>query len=72
MTDDSLYGYLRPGQGRALPPGLTVTYTSKRPEVVAVAEDGTIRTVGSGVATVTATATYQATVLSTDFVVRVA
>jgi beta-glucosidase len=72
MTDDSLYGYLRPGQGRALPPELTVTYTTKRPEVVAVAEDGTIRTVGSGVATVTATATYQATVLSTDFVVRVA
>jgi hypothetical protein len=39
--------------------------------VVAVADNGTIRTVGSGVATVTATATYRGTAISTAFVVRV-
>ncbi|HEY3088424.1 MAG TPA: glycoside hydrolase family 3 C-terminal domain-containing protein [Jatrophihabitantaceae bacterium] len=71
MNDDSLYGWIAPGQSKPLPAGMTLGYSSNRPSVVAVDGDGTIRTVANGVATVTATATYHGKSASTSFVVRV-
>jgi beta-glucosidase len=66
MSDDVLYG-----PGRPFPAGLVVRLTSNRPSVVAVDPDGTIRTVAPGVATVTVTATYHGTSISTRFVALV-
>jgi beta-glucosidase len=71
MNDDSLYGWIEPGQSKRFPAGLTVSYSSNRPSVVAVDGNGTIRTVANGVATITATATYHGKSASTSFVVRV-
>jgi beta-glucosidase len=72
MSDQQLYGYVTKGQSTALPAGLAVTYTSDRPGVVSIAPDQTIHTVGAGVATVTAKATYNGVSVSTSFVVDVA
>jgi beta-glucosidase len=72
MSDDRLYGAVAKGAGRPLPRGVTVGYRSDRPGVVAVRRDGGIRTVGEGVATVTATVSDGRVRRSTDFVVRVA
>ena len=72
MADESRYGYVTKGESVPLPEGLTVTYRSDRPQVVRVDGGRTVRTVGSGVATVTATVHYRGGTASTSFVVRVA
>jgi beta-glucosidase len=70
MADESSYGYVTKGASVPLPHGLTVSYRSDRPQVVRV--DGSrIRTVGSGVATVTATVRWGGRSASTSFVVHV-
>jgi beta-glucosidase len=71
MNDESLYGYITKGASTPLPPGMSVSYHSNRPSVVAVRPPGTIRTVRSGVATITATVTYHGVSSSTSFVVYV-
>ena len=71
MNDDSLYGWIAPGQSKPLPPGTNVRFTSDRPDVVSVSPSGVIRTVSNGAATVTATASYHGASASTSFVVRV-
>jgi beta-glucosidase len=65
-NDSALYGYRHT---RRLPRGMTVKYTSDRPRVVSVS-GGVIRTVATGVATVTAKVTYNGASASTQFVVR--
>ena len=72
MNDDSLYGWIAPGQSKPLPPGTRLSFSSDRPDVVSVDPRGVIRTVANGAATVTATATYHGESASTSFVVRVA
>ncbi len=71
MTDDRLWGYVTRGKSTPLPSGMTVRYQSNRPAVVLVDPTGTIRTVEPGVATVTATVSYQGVTASTTFVVDV-
>jgi beta-glucosidase len=71
MNDQSLYGYITKGASTPLPPGTSVRYRSNRPSVVAADPSGAIRTVGSGVATVTATVTGNGASSSTSFVVYV-
>lgn len=68
--DARLYGYVTKGQSTPLPGGLTVAYRSDRPSVVAI-EHGVPRTVGDGVATVTATVHLDGGTASTSFVVDV-
>jgi uncharacterized repeat protein (TIGR02543 family) len=81
MNDESLYGRTIaenvPGQVGVphiadipLPAGAVVSYTSNRPDVVSV-DDGVISTVKAGVATITATVTYNGKSASGDFVVYV-
>ena len=79
MNDESLCGYIIKDQESpikklsnnvAFPDGMTFTYSSNRPSVVAV-NDNVITTVAPGVATITATATYNGKTVSTDFVVYV-
>lgn len=80
-NDQTLYGYgagagTGPGgtQGAStpLPSGMTVNYISNNPSVVSVASNGTLRTVGAGVATVTGTVSYNGGTASSSFVVDVA
>ncbi len=71
MNDQLLYGYITKGQSRPLPRGLTVRYTSDRSSVVRVDRNGTIRAVGTGIATVTATVRYHGGSASTSFTVDV-
>ncbi|WP_231121372.1 glycoside hydrolase family 3 C-terminal domain-containing protein [Motilibacter peucedani] len=71
MDDQSLYGYITKGKSTPLPAGATVSFSSNRSSVVAV-QGSTLRTVGSGIATVTATLKYRGTKVSTDFTVNVA
>jgi beta-glucosidase len=71
MNDQSLYGYITKGQSTPLPDGLQVSYSSNRDDVVRV-EHGTLRAVGSGIATITATARYHGAEASADFTVDVA
>lgn len=71
MADQSLYGYISKGKGKALPAGTSVAYSSNRPNVVAV-QNGKLKAVGSGIATVTATLTSAGTSVSTQFTVDVA
>jgi beta-glucosidase len=70
MSDDTLRGYLDPTHGGPLPPGAVLTYQSNRPSVVAV-DGGAVRTVGRGVATVTASLTLGGATVVTEFVVTV-
>ena len=70
MNDDSLAGWIAPGKSKPFPAGMTVTYSSDRPDVVSV-DAGKVRTVSNGAATVTATATYHGKSASQKFVVRV-
>ncbi len=78
MNDESLWGYIIKQQSSHVkqktstpfPEGMTFSYTSNRPSVVSVA-DGIIKTEGPGVATITATATYNGVSASGDFVVYV-
>ncbi|MGE5291807.1 MAG: glycoside hydrolase family 3 C-terminal domain-containing protein [Micromonosporaceae bacterium] len=71
MNDDTLYGYVTKGQSKPFPPGMSLAYRSNRQSVVSVGRNGVIRTVGNGVATITATATYHGVSKSASFVVRV-
>lgn len=64
LTDDRLFS-------GALPPGTTVTWKSNRPSVIRAEPRGTLRAVGAGVATVTATVTYAGTSRSTTLAVGV-
>ena len=48
-----------------------MAFRSNRPQVVAVTGAGTVATVAPGVATVTATLSYQGASVTTDFVVLV-
>ena len=71
MSDDTLYGWIAPGQSKPLPHGTKLSFRSNRPSVVEVDHRGVIRTVANGAATITATATYRGASASTSFVVRV-
>jgi beta-glucosidase len=71
MNDDTLYGWIAPGESKPLPHGTRLSFRSNRPSVVSVDHRGVIRTVANGVATITATATYRGKSASTSFVVRV-
>jgi beta-glucosidase len=72
-TDDQvLHGYVTKGESTPLPHGLTVRYSSNRPNVVAVTHGGTLRTVGSGIATVSVAVGYRGHTVRTSFVVDVA
>lgn len=71
MNDQSLYGYITEGQSTPLPRGVDVSYSSNRPDVVHVKGDA-LRTVGSGIATITATVRYHGGEASTTFTVDVA
>jgi beta-glucosidase len=71
MNDDTLYGWIAPGQSKPFPHGMRFSYSSDRPNVVAIDHGDQIRTVSNGAATVTATVTYQGKKTSTSFVVRV-
>ncbi len=71
VNDDTLYGWIAPGQSKPLPHGTKLSFRSNRPSVVAVDHRGVIRTVANGAATITATATYRGESASTSFVVRV-
>ncbi|MEV5706523.1 glycoside hydrolase family 3 C-terminal domain-containing protein [Actinoallomurus sp. NPDC052274] len=71
MKDESVYGYVTKGQSTPLPAGMRVSYRSDDPRVVKVEGDRVIRTVGSGVASVTATVHSDEGTASTTFVVRV-
>jgi beta-glucosidase len=71
MRDESSYGYLTKGRSVPLPTGMTVSYRSNRPRVVRVDHDQTIHTVGTGVATVTATVHYDHGTASATFVIDV-
>ena len=78
MNDESLRGYVIANQqspidqvkSSPLPEGMTFTYSSNRPSVAKV-ENGTIKAVGAGVATITVTGKLDDIVLTTDFVVYV-
>src|SRR3954447_8840026 len=86
MSDDTLYGFVRYQRntdkdspdfgkleplGRALPYGMTITYSSSNPHVVR-AEGSRVHTVANGVATITATARHRGDAKSRSFVVKVA
>lgn len=71
--DEALHGYVSKGRSTPLPAGMKIRYSSNRDDVVAAEEGGkTLRTVGSGVATVTVAATYHGWRVTTSFVVDVA
>ncbi len=70
MSDESLIGYVNAGNSRPLPAGMRVSFTSDRPRVADVRRR-IIRTVGSGVATITARVGYHGVTRSTQFVVDV-
>ncbi|MBV9413763.1 MAG: glycoside hydrolase family 3 C-terminal domain-containing protein, partial [Solirubrobacterales bacterium] len=71
MNDESLFGFIEPGQSKRFPAGMRFTFSSDHPDVVAVEWGGTIRTLRNGVATITAKVTYRGVTRSTQFVVRV-
>jgi beta-glucosidase len=71
MSDDTLYGYIHAGSSTRFPRGMTFAFRSDHPNVADVSRDGTIMTAANGVATITATASYQGVRKSTTFVVRV-
>jgi beta-glucosidase len=71
MNDDTLFGYISKGAGKPFPAGMRFRYMSNRPRVAAVDWHGTIRTVGPGVATITASASYAGVTRSTRFVIQV-
>jgi beta-glucosidase len=71
MNDESLFGFIEPGQSRPFPAGMRFAFSSDHPDVVAVYRRNAIRTLRNGVATITATVTYHGVTRSTQFVVRV-
>lgn len=71
--DEALHGYISKGRSTPIPSGIRIRYHSSQPHVVAVEHGGAeLRTVGSGVATVTVVATYHGAKVRTSFVVNVA
>ena len=72
MNDDTLYGWIAPGQSKPLP-GRDDAQLLERPagRRLGRAAHDVIRTVANGAATITATATYNGASASTSFVVRV-
>jgi len=71
LSDESLFGYITEGASTPLPAGMAVRYRSDHPNVVSVGRNGVIHTVGSGVATVTATVEYHGGTATGSFVVDV-
>ncbi|HEX4701097.1 MAG TPA: glycoside hydrolase family 3 C-terminal domain-containing protein, partial [Pseudonocardiaceae bacterium] len=71
LSDESLFGYITAGASTPLPSGMTVHYRGNRPNVVSIDRNGVIHTVGSGVATVTATVEYHGRTAQGSFVVDV-
>jgi hypothetical protein len=69
MNNSALYGYIDDGASRPLPAGIRVSFATDNPNVVSVS-GGTIRTVATGAATVTAIVTYNGASASGQFVVR--
>jgi beta-glucosidase len=72
LSDDQLLGYVHEGESTPLPEGMTVRYESNRPEVVSVTAGTALTAAAPGVATVTATASYNGVESSGTFVVSVA
>jgi hypothetical protein len=72
MQDQSLYGYVTKGQSTPLPSGLTVSYSTDNKKAVKVTAKNTLKTVGSGIATITATVHYNGASATTSFTVDVA
>jgi beta-glucosidase len=70
MNDQSLYGYIHRGASKALPSGTRIAFASDDPGVVSISGQ-TIRTLASGVATITVSVTYHGATASGQFVVRV-
>ena len=71
LSDENIYGYITLGQNTKLPDGMSVRYTSNRPSVVTVKSGSQLRTVRSGVATITATVSYHGTKASGTFIIDV-
>ena len=72
LSDQSLYGYITKGQSTPLPHGMTIQYSSDRPDVVSVSHGGSVlRAVGAGPATITATVRYHGQTATGTFVVDV-
>jgi len=72
LSDQSLWGYITKGQSTPLPAGMTVRYTSDRPDVVSAGRAGSVlRAVGAGPATVTVTVRYHGRAATGTFVVDV-
>ena len=71
MNNESLYGFIEPGQSKSFPREMRFTFSSDHPDVVAVAPGDAIRTLRNGVATITAEVRYRGVTRSTQFVVRV-
>jgi beta-glucosidase len=70
MTDLHLYGYMTKGHSARLPTGLTVSFHSDNDRVVDV-HGSVLRTVGSGIATVTVAVRSHGRTASTSFTVDV-
>jgi beta-glucosidase len=70
LSDQSLYGYITRGQSTPLPAGMTVRYTSDRPDVVS-AHGSALRAVAAGPATITAIVAYHGHTARGTFVVDV-
>jgi beta-glucosidase len=72
LSDQSLVGYVTQGQSTPLPAGLTVRYSTDRPDVVRVSQGGAALTaVGAGPATITATVRYHGATATGSVVVDV-
>src|SRR5262249_53178471 len=70
MNDQHLYGYVTKGKSTPLPAGLKVSYRSDDDRVVSV-NGSTLKPVGGGIATGTATVVYHDRAASTSFMVDV-
>ena len=72
LSDQSLYGYITKGQSTPLPNGMTIRYTSDRPDIVSVSQGGSVlRAMRTGPATITATVRYHGRTATGAFVVDV-
>jgi beta-glucosidase len=70
-NDDTLYGYITKNGSKPFPNGMTISYASNRPWIVSIDSSGLIRTRRAGVATLTATASYNGVSKTGSFVVYV-
>jgi beta-glucosidase len=64
LSDQTLLGYVTKGQTTALPPGMTVRYSSDRPGTVKAGPAGTLHAIAPGPATITATVSYRGKVVT--------